>query len=355
MGTIVARKRKDRSTGFTAQIVIKRGGRVVHREAKTFDRRQAAALWMEKREKALREPDGLARAKVPNATLAEAIDHYIADTQRDIGRTKAQVLRSIKEYGIASMKCEDIASHDIVAFATELGKGRAPQTVQNYLSHLSAIFAVAKPAWGYPLDREAMKDALTVTRRLGMTTKSRERSRRPTLDELDKLLVHFTAQSVRWPDAVPMHRIMRFALFSTRRLEEITRITRKDYDKAGKRVLVRDMKNPGEKKGNDVWCDLPDAALAFIDPAAEGRLFPYNPKSVSTYFTRACKLVGIGDLHFHDLRHEGVSRLFEMGWTIPHVAAVSGHRSWQSLQRYTHLRQTGDKYEDWKWLAVVMA
>jgi hypothetical protein len=31
-------------------------------------------------------------------------------------------------------------------------------------------------------------------------------------------------------------------------------------------------------------------------------------------------------LHFHDLHHEGVSRLFEMGETIPHVAAVSGHR-----------------------------
>lgn len=26
---------------------------------------------------------------------------------------------------------------------------------------------------------------------------------------------------------------------------------------------------------------------------------------------------GIVDLHFHDLRHEGVSRLFEMDWTYP--------------------------------------
>lgn len=27
---------------------------------------------------------------------------------------------------------------------------------------------------------------------------------------------------------------------------------------------------------------------------------------------------------------------------------VSGHRSWQSLKRYTHVRQRGDKYEGWK-------
>jgi hypothetical protein len=54
-------------------------------------------------------------------------------------------------------------------------------------------------------------------------------------------------------------------------------------------------------------------------------------------------------LHFHDLRRDGVSRLFEMGKGIPQAASVSGHRSWQNLKRYTHLRHTGDKYADWKW------
>ncbi|WP_244133623.1 tyrosine-type recombinase/integrase [Burkholderia gladioli] len=48
-------------------------------------------------------------------------------------------------------------------------------------------------------------------------------------------------------------------------------------------------------------------------------------------------------MHFHDLRHEGASRLFEMGLNIPHVAAVTGHRSWSSLKRYTHLRHVGDR------------
>ncbi|MEH6741630.1 MAG: tyrosine-type recombinase/integrase [Sulfitobacter sp.] len=55
-------------------------------------------------------------------------------------------------------------------------------------------------------------------------------------------------------------------------------------------------------------------------------------------------------MRFHDLRHEGVTRLFEIGATISQVATVSGHRSWSSLQRYTHIKQTGDKYGGWKWL-----
>jgi integrase len=83
----------------------------------------------------------------------------------------------------------------------------------------------------------------------------------------------------------------------------------------------------------------------------ENRTFPANTDAISAAFTRACKFLRIEDLHFHDLRHDGVSRLFELGWNIPQVACVSGHRSWASLKRYTHIRQRGDKYAGWKWSA----
>ena len=45
MGTIVERRRKDGSKAFTAQIVLKKGGKIVRREAETFDRRRAADAW----------------------------------------------------------------------------------------------------------------------------------------------------------------------------------------------------------------------------------------------------------------------------------------------------------------------
>jgi integrase len=113
------------------------------------------------------------------------------------------------------------------------------------------------------------------------------------------------------------------------------------------------MKNPGERIGNDVWCDLPEPAIRIITSRlheTSDKIFPYNGDAISAAFTRACKFLGIDDLHFHDLRHDGVSRLFEIGLNISHVAAVSGHRSWTSLKRYTHLRQRGDKYAGWEWL-----
>jgi hypothetical protein len=53
---------------------------------------------------------------------------------------------------------------------------------------------------------------------------------------------------------------------------------------------------------------------------------------------RACQVLRIDDLHFHDLRHEGASRLFEAGFRIEHVALVTGHKDWKMLRRYTHVR-----------------
>ena len=127
-----------------------------------------------------------------------------------------------------------------------------------------------------------------------------------------------------------------------------------DYDRIGQRIMIRDMKNPGEKIGNDVWCDLPAPAQRIIEamPQIAPAIFPFTAETISAAFTRACQFLKIVDLHFHDLRHEGVSRLFEMGLNIPHVAAVSGHRSWSSLRRYTHLRQTGDKFAGWEWIEM---
>ncbi len=44
-----------------------------------------------------------------------------------------------------------------------------------------------------------------------------------------------------------------------------------------------------------------------------GRIFPYDGKSVGAAFRRQCRELKIEDLHFHALRHEGTSRLFEAG------------------------------------------
>ncbi len=90
-------------------------------------------------------------------------------------------------------------------------------------------------------------------------------------------------------------------------------------------------------------------------PKTEKKIFPYNARSVPDSFTRACPMLGIEYLHFHDLRHEGVSRLFEMDWDIPRASSVSGYRDWSSLRRYMHLMGKGDLYKKWRWLGLLRA
>lgn len=53
---------------------------------------------------------------------------------------------------------------------------------------------------------------------------------------------------------------------------------------------------------------------------------------------RLCKRLGIIDLHWHDWRHEALSRFFELGLTMPEVALISGHKDPRMLTRYTQLR-----------------
>jgi integrase len=113
-------------------------------------------------------------------------------------------------------------------------------------------------------------------------------------------------------------------------------------------LMIRDRKDPREKKGNDQR--IPLLAVSGYDAVAliqeqrtirgneDDRIFPYFHKSAGAAFTRACRELEIDDLHFHDMRHEGTSRLFESGFEIQQVALVTGHKDWKMLRRYTHLK-----------------
>ena len=91
--------------------------------------------------------------------------------------------------------------------------------------------------------------------------------------------------------------------------------------------------------GNDVWCRLPPEALAIIQtmPKALEEIFPYSAESISASWTRACKFLGIEDLHFHDLRHSSASEMINAGVDLYTVGAVLGHKDARSTKRYSHL------------------
>lgn len=99
-----------------------------------------AEAWSKKREREI--DDAIANGRpvttrtVSNSTLGEAIDRYIKESRTAIGKTKAQVLATIrKEYDIAGLRCDKITSQDLVAFAKELHNRPSLESAATVLNH----------------------------------------------------------------------------------------------------------------------------------------------------------------------------------------------------------------------------
>lgn len=79
--------------------------------------------------------------------------------------------------------------------------------------------------------------------------------------------------------------------------------------------------------------------LIRLGAKSNGPVFRYTSNGIKSTWRFMIKKLGIENLHFHDLRHEAVSRLFELGTLdMMEVAAISGHKSLSMLKRYTHLK-----------------
>ncbi|ETK19095.1 putative phage integrase [Pseudomonas sp. FH4] len=154
------------------------------------------------------------------------IKQYLLEVEkaRPLGKTKKATLEAIGKMDIGKLNDTDVTTQCLVDFAlwrmSREGGGVQPQTAGNDLAHLGAVLAIAKDAWGYQVDPLSMGGARRVLRKLGYNLKSRERDRRPTLDELGKVLVYYQAMQARRPTAINMLKVVGFALFSTRRLDE---------------------------------------------------------------------------------------------------------------------------------------
>ena len=96
---------------------------------------------------------------------------------------------------------------------------------------------------------------------------------------------------------------------------------------------------PETKNGRSRWVPLSEKVLAVLaDLNREDELiFPITDVAFRQAWDRLRRRAGITDLTFHDLRHEGISRLFEKGFNIPKVMEISGHRTASQLFRYVHL------------------
>lgn len=309
--------------GKSWRALIRRKGR--KSISKTFRTKAEAVTWARGIEAQL---DAGQPVRPAGETVADIVARYrrLRDISRPIADTSNEhytLLRIAAYFG--DLPAARLTADDLVGWATKRrDEGAGPYTVNMDISKLGTVLRYAGE--GLP---DVVGQARPKLAYLGLVGGGGRRERRPTDDEMHRLC-EALPQFADW---------LRFAVLTAMRRSEICRIEWADLDEAKRLVMVRDRKDP-RRVGRDEWVPLLGEAWAIVQrqPRVDRRIFPVEPGTVSKAFTGACRRLGIVDLHLHDLRHDGVSRLFEAGYSIEQVAVVSGHRDWRHLRRYTQLR-----------------
>lgn len=371
MGTITKRQKVDGRFTYTAQIRIKRPDKTTFNKTRTFAKESLAKEWIKRIEAeilvnpAILNPE----SKVVSKTLEQFINQYLDEIGDEFASTKKSALNHICTYNIAQKNVYTLLRQDYSSFAIERRKGNpvemidgvSPSTALKDLSHISSVLNHAQLVWGE--DVEKSKDELTHAiaglKKSRIVTKSKERDRLITSEELHILTNHFYKGWKRVRNAIPMHLVIWLAIYTGRREGELCEMRLDDFDRKNNQWKIRDVKNPDGSKGNHKYAHLEPNALLIIDellePSTRKRilelgysdelLLPVNVQTVSDYFRRACRLNGIEDLRFHDLRHEAATRYAEDGFTIPQLQTITLHSSWNSLKRYVNLRKRGERLD----------
>jgi len=324
---------RNRGGKFQVQVRLKKDGHIVHQESATFATRKQAELW------GLSLENKLAREGVENrgaelTTFGDVIDKHEA-LLRSMGngiRGSWGSLVYIRTAPFLHKPVGHIRVPDITQWVKSSSDGKAPATILHAMMTLRAAYRSAESMHGIPAKVEIVASAINQLARLKLVGSSQNRDRRVSDAELAKLHEVMRNRASR----IPMATLVDLAVVLPRRLEELTTMLWEDY--TGVEVLLRNTKTPDGTR--DEVVPVPPDAAAIIDklPRTDARILPYNAKSASNAFAIIAESAGLGDIHFHDLRHEGISRLFAAGLDIPEVALISGHRSWATLKRYTHLK-----------------
>lgn len=269
-----------------------------------------------------------------NPFLADALDRY----KREVSILKKGYqqecyrIEQIKRSELGKMVVRQITSVHIATYRDKrlqdlnpkTGKVLSPATVRLEMSLLSNFFDIARIEWGLSDDNPVK-----------LVRKPKPppgRDRRLTPREDRQLLRYAHSYSNR-----ELYSIIVLALETAMRQGEILGLTWEHINLKSRVAHLPATKN-GSKRDVPLSIRARDA-LVRLGTKSSGKVFGYTKEGIKSTWRFMVIKLGIVDLHFHDMRHEACSRLFELSTLdVMEVAAISGHKSLAMLKRYTHLK-----------------
>ncbi len=308
---------------------VKKGG---VRRSKSFSTKALAQKWATKVERDIELGEaGLTPQSTDTHTLEEATRLYVVDQGHTFSRSKmAHLQRGVKVWG--DIKLETARQADIQKlFAASKYAGTSLELA---LASIGGVVRYARTVWMWDASEKPWHDARNAMKRKGSIKDINRRTRRCSPAEEELIAANWRTNSVP-------HSIVPFLIDTPMRSGELCGLRWDDVErKEANKFIVTIRQRKGTKADDRV------PLLGRSGPIMEGW---YGSRGKTSFvlgaeqqtlhwnFRKATHAAGIEDMVLHDLRHEGISRLFDAGWNIPQVAVVSGHRSWEHLKRYTHI------------------
>lgn len=333
---IEQRKRSSGGFSYRCSVRVKKDRKIIHHESKTFRNEKLAVAWGTKRVAYIDE-FGLPGESVSRvATIGELIDLYIGEPRiwESTGRTKRYVIQLLRDCDISYVNTDALTTQHLITHCKNRNEaGAQPVTVYHDVSYLRAVMKLGGPVFGIKCNVDVIAEAMPVLVKMKLVGRSQRRTRRPTELELDKLRTGLAKRESHQAAHIPFVDILDFSILTCMRIGEVCALRWEDVDHERRLVLVRNRKDPRKKEGNHMFVPLLGDSMAIIDkqPVKGDLIFPVCPRSVTAGFQRVRNSLGIKDLRYHDLRREGATRLFEMGYHIEEVIQVTGHRNFNML------------------------
>mgnify|MGYP003108644687 CR=1 FL=1 len=329
------------------------------RTSKTFKTKSAAKAWARKIEMQMDEGTFIDDKEVISHKLSDLIHNYLEELEPVnpvLGSKLASLQRMAREFDGDTL--QDLTPQYLLSYGKQRRKKVAASTLQKDMSYLKQVIDYGIVVWKLPLAANPVVVTQPTLGSLKMVAGSRRRTRRLQEGEWEKLMAgvgrqYDTESGNNW-----LSPMIEFAVESCMRQREIHELTWADIDFERHTVAIQSRRTPGRKQANDhvipMRMGVREVLLREYKKVGKvtrnktrlstrlNHVFgkPARSSSISDRFARVCKRVGIEDLTFHDLRHEGISRLFEdkkKNYSIPQVAHISGHKKWETLRRYTQL------------------
>lgn len=323
-----------RKHGTQWQARVRRNGYPT--ETKSFLLRTDAEHWARRTEAAIDRGSHVSAREAGTTSLREILERYAREVSpwHKGGPVERIRLKCIGRTRIGALSLSALSPRLIAAYRDERIAAVSSGTVLRELQLLSAAINHARREWGFPIANPV--SAIRKPR------PGRGRERRMSEEDTHRLIAALTPAKPAGTGPFSGMRnvwvkpVVLFALETAMRRSEMLALCWPDIDLAHRMARLSDTKN-----GHPRQVPLSSRAVGALEALPgprEGHVFKLSANALRIAFTRAADRAGLHDLHFHDLRHEATSRLFERGLSVMEVATITGHRTLQMLRRYSHLR-----------------